>query len=84
MFTDIGPQDLPSARGMVRRRRGNVFGPIMMVNDTTGAPLKGAAMMLEFTQHVERKQGRPASVFPDRGAGHTELDFPMEMLVRAV
>ena len=33
---------------------------------------------------MERKQGGPASVFPDHGAGHTDLDFPMEAWIRAV
>ena len=32
VFLDQGPQDLPSARGMVRRRRGNVFAPVTTVN----------------------------------------------------
>ena len=36
---DRGLQDLPSARGMVRRRSGNVFAPIMTVNHAIGAPL---------------------------------------------
>ena len=78
MFLDRGPQDLPSARGMVRRRRGNVFAPIATVNDVTGAPLTKAAMMQKFARQMERKQGRLASVFPDQGAGHTDLEFPME------
>ena len=84
MFLDRGPQDLPSARGMVRRRRSNVFTPIATVNDATGAPLTGAVMMQEFVGQMERKQGRPASVFPDQGAGHTDLDFPMEAWLRAI
>ena len=33
---------------------------------------------------MERKQGRSASVFSDHGAGHTDLDCPMEAWVRAV
>ena len=41
-------------------------------------------MMQEFARQMERKQGRPASVFPDQGAGHTALDFLMEAWVRAV
>ena len=84
MFVDRGPQDLPSARSLVRRRRGNVFAPITTVNDAMGAALTGAAMMQEFARHMERKQGRLASVFPDQGAGHTDLDFPMEAWIRAV
>ena len=50
VFLDRGPQDLPSARRMVRRRRGNVFAPVTTVNDVTGAPLTGAAMMQEFAR----------------------------------
>ena len=65
LFLDRGPQDLPSARGMVRRQRGNVFAPITTVNDATGAPLTGAAMMQDFARQMERKQARPASLFPD-------------------
>ena len=84
VFLDRGPHDLPSARGMVRRRRGNVFSPIATLNDATGAPLMGAAMMREFARHMERKQGGPASVFPDPGARHTDLDFPMEAWLRVV
>ena len=83
MFLDRGPQDLPSACVMVRRRRSSVFAPITTVNDMTGAPLTGTAMMQDFARHMERKQGRPASVFPDQGAGHTDLDFPMEAWIRA-
>ena len=55
VFLNRGPQDLPSARGMVRRRCGNVFAPITTVNDATGAPLTGAAMMQEFARQLERK-----------------------------
>ena len=33
---------------------------------------------------MEMKQGRPASVFPDQGAGHTVLDFAIEAWIRAV
>ena len=33
VFLDRGPQALPSACGMVRRRRGNVFAPITTVNE---------------------------------------------------
>ena len=84
VFLDRGPQDLPSAHGMVRRRHGNVFAPIATVNDATRAPVKGAAMMQEFARQMERKQGQPPSVFPDQGAGHTDLDFPMEAWLRAV
>ena len=71
-------------RGLVRRRRDNVFAPITTVNDATGASLMGTAMMQESARQMERKQGRPASVFLDQGAGHTDLDFPMEAWVRAV
>ena len=35
VFLDRGPQDLPSARGILRRRRGNVFAPITTVDDVT-------------------------------------------------
>ena len=84
VFLDRRPQDLPSARGMVRRGHGNVFAPNTTINDATRVPVTGVAMMDEFDRHMERKQGRPAAVFPDQRAGHTDPDFPMEALVRAV
>ena len=62
--------------------RGNVFAPITTVNDATEAPLTGAAMMQEFARQMERKQGRLASVFPNQGAGHADLDFPIDAVVR--
>ena len=40
VFLDRGLQDFVSARGMVRRQHGNVFAPIMTVNDATRTPLK--------------------------------------------
>ena len=72
-MASMGPQPRPAqarhqnatVERMVWRWRGNVFAPIAIVNDATGAPLTGAAMMQEFARHLERKQGRPASVFPD-------------------
>ena len=50
VFLDRVLQDLPSARGMVRQRCGNVFAFITTINDVTGAPLTGATMMQEFAQ----------------------------------
>ena len=41
-------------------------------------------MMQEFARQMERKQGRPARLFPDLRAGHIDLDFPMEAWIRAV
>ena len=41
-------------------------------------------MMREFTRQMERKQGRPARVFPDLGAGHTNLDIRMVAWITAV
>ena len=84
VFVDRGPQDLPFARRMVRRRRGNVFAPIAAVNDATRALLTGAAMMQEFTEHMERKQGGPESVFPDHGARHSDLQLPIEAWPRVI
>ena len=40
--------------------------------------------MPEFARQMERKQGRPAKIFPDHGAGATDLDFPLEIWVKAV
>ena len=84
VFLDRGSQDLPSARGMVRRRRGNMFTPITTVNDAKAAPQTGVAMMQEFARQMEREQGRPASVSPGQGAGDTDLDFPVEAWPTAV
>ena len=41
-------------------------------------------MLNEFVRQMERKQGRPAKIFPDHGAGPTDLDFPLGVWIRAV
>ena len=41
-------------------------------------------MMQEFARQMASKQWRPASKFPDQGAGHTDLDFRMKTCVRGV
>ena len=55
MFLDRGPQNLPSARKIVRWRRGNVFAPITTVNDATGGPLTAPGMMQEFARQNKSK-----------------------------
>ena len=40
--------------------------------------------MHKFARQMERKQGRPAKIFPYQGAGATDLDFPLEAWVKAV
>ena len=40
--------------------------------------------MHELARQMERKQGRPAKIFPDQGAGPTDLDFPPEEWIKAV
>ena len=84
MFLDQGPQNLQSGRGHVRKRRSNIFAPITTVNDATGAPQTGVAMMQEFARQMERKQGRPVHIVPNMGAELTDLDFSMEACISAV
>ena len=81
---DQGPPDLGAARRRVRSRKGNVFAPVTTINDEQGSPQTGEAMMHEFARQMERKQGWPAKIFPDQGAGATDLDFPLGAWVKAV
>ena len=74
---DQGPPDLGAARQRVRSRKGNVFAPVTTINDEQGSSQTGEAMMHKFARQMERKQGRPAKIFLDQGAGATDLNFPL-------